>query len=522
MNKVVFVPLDERPCTFHNPVQLAARTDMNLVVPPQSLFGLKKRAADCAGLARWLQKEASDADYLIVSLDMLLYGGIVPSRLHELSSAECKSRLQVLKEIKHKNPGLIIYAFNLIMRVPGYSSAEEEPDYYAEHGYSIYRHSWLQDKASQAGLTAGEQAEMEKLSDILPHDVLADFTGRRAKNSEITALAVEYTREGVLDALLIPLDDNAKYGFSAQEQAKIRRLAERYNLMDRVLLHSGADEAGCTLMARAFCHMKQYTPEIFVRYSSTLAPSSIPKLEDRSLHESIKSHLCAAGAYAADHSLEANAVLAVHGTAAGQEQMVETVHNLEERPSCYFTEAAATEFAAYLKGCLRKGKPVALADVAVLNGADHYLMQLLAKQGILKQLNAYAGWNTVGNSLGTVIAHIIMEAFYKEHPEQDSEARRRASREYYISRLIEDWGYQAMTRNRIYQSDFISFQGSNHVNIADRRAELTAYLQEQLEQFAAEWLHDFGEDRIHITDLVFPWDRVFEIGFRVRLEGASE
>ena len=69
---------------------------------------------------------------------MLLYGGIVPSRLHHLSEETLTRRLNVLEEIRKSNPALKIYAFSLIMRCPSYSSADEEPDYYETCGREIF------------------------------------------------------------------------------------------------------------------------------------------------------------------------------------------------------------------------------------------------------------------------------------------------------------------------------------------------------------------------------------------------
>ncbi|MGO4374291.1 DUF4127 family protein [Paenibacillus sp. MCAF20] len=148
MSKVVYVPLDERPCNAKFPIMVAAITDLKLSSPPRTLLGNKKQPADVEGIRHWLLEETSDADYLIVSADLLVYGGIVPSRLHQLPLAECAARLSFLRDLKRSNPALRIYAFNLIMRAPAYNSSDEEPDYYEQHGYSLFRYGWLSDIAA--------------------------------------------------------------------------------------------------------------------------------------------------------------------------------------------------------------------------------------------------------------------------------------------------------------------------------------------------------------------------------------
>ncbi|MEH6858905.1 DUF4127 family protein, partial [Priestia megaterium] len=89
MNKIMYLPLDERPCNYKFPVKLAELTDLELIVPNRSLLGNKKKPADVSGLQEWLLENCQDASYLIVSIDMLVYGGIVPSRIHNLTKEEC-------------------------------------------------------------------------------------------------------------------------------------------------------------------------------------------------------------------------------------------------------------------------------------------------------------------------------------------------------------------------------------------------------------------------------------------------
>lgn len=43
MTKIVFVPLDERPCNLEYPQRLAEMTDLELAAPPMSILGRKKR-----------------------------------------------------------------------------------------------------------------------------------------------------------------------------------------------------------------------------------------------------------------------------------------------------------------------------------------------------------------------------------------------------------------------------------------------------------------------------------------------
>lgn len=517
MPAIVYVPLDERPCNAKYPLQIAAASDLELVAPPRGLLGDKKRPAAVGPLRAWMLDEAARADRLIVSLDMLAYGGIVPSRLHHLTAEQCRERLDALAECKRRNPRLKIYAFNLILRAPAYDSSDEEPDYYAQYGARLARLGALADKRERDGLTDGEAAELKRIESEVPRSVSDDFIGRRAVNAAVNRMAVELAEAGVIDFLAIPLDDNAPYGFSAGEQRRLLLAVERAGLLDRVHLYPGADEAGCTLFARVFCELKRYAPEIYVRYSSTAGPFVIPKYEDRSLGESVKSHAAAAGACLADSSAEADFVLMVNAPPVGQHAMAEAPQRYGERHAAYFSETNLREFAAAIRRYADKGRIVALADVAVCNGADEPLMKLLAGTGLLPRLAAYAGWNTSGNSLGTAIAHAIVESYYRRAegggPGEDERAR--SSRRFLLSRLVEDWGYQAVVRGEAAQSDLPALGGS-YFDVSGVLEPMQERIRARLETFASRYLQDFGPRRVRIERVELPWKRLFEVGFELQ------
>ncbi|WP_068784777.1 DUF4127 family protein [Paenibacillus phocaensis] len=518
MAKVVYVPLDERPCNALFPRQLARMTDVTLVVPDRSLLGDKKRPADTNGIREWMIEAAEGADYLLVSIDLLVYGGIVPSRLHHLSLEECLQRLEVLGQIKRRYPGIQIHAFNLIMRVPNNNKDEEEPDYYKFYGGQIFKYSYLTDKAEQGALTPAEQQELDDVTRLVPQAYLSDFLERRAVNQQVNQHTLTLVHEGIIDHLVIPLDDNSQYGFSRAEQQMLVARVEALNVLDQVLIYPGADEIGCTMFARIFGELKQYKPEIFVRYSSTEGPRIKPKYEDRSLNESIKSHITAVGAVLADHSFETDLVLLVHSPAVDQAGMAEQIP-FKERHRSYFSEIHYREFAEAIGAYLRKGKQVALGDVATCNGGDPVLMNLLRQQGRLDQLTAYAGWNTSGNTLGTVVAHLVIASYYADRWAQGELAQAcEASRVFYYHRLAEDFLYQSLVRQDMLANDLPRLNAS-YYTLEHCLEQVEATLTEKMNQAAAHYFADMKDGSIRLTGLHFPWRRMFEVGFDLAIEG---
>ena len=96
--KVVLLPLDERPCNFEFPKFLYRNSGLKIVRPNE--LGDKKIPADLDKVAGFLEKECSDADYAVLAMDTLLYGGLIPSRLHHCKDDEVFERLALLKKIK--------------------------------------------------------------------------------------------------------------------------------------------------------------------------------------------------------------------------------------------------------------------------------------------------------------------------------------------------------------------------------------------------------------------------------------
>ncbi|HBM81050.1 MAG TPA: hypothetical protein DD426_09480, partial [Clostridiaceae bacterium] len=78
VKKILYLPLDERPCNYNFPQILASATEYEMIEPPRDILGNKKLPADTAKIRKWLLESVRDVSGAIISVDMLVYGGIVP------------------------------------------------------------------------------------------------------------------------------------------------------------------------------------------------------------------------------------------------------------------------------------------------------------------------------------------------------------------------------------------------------------------------------------------------------------
>lgn len=77
-------------------------------------------------------------------------------------------------------------------------------------------------------------------------------------------------------------------------------------------VYPGADEAGSSLVAKAFNHLNKRTMKVYPFFSSTLGANIIPLYEDRPLAESLKSHLFVTDCIWVSNPEQADFILAVN------------------------------------------------------------------------------------------------------------------------------------------------------------------------------------------------------------------
>ncbi|MEM9138112.1 MAG: DUF4127 family protein, partial [Cyanobacteria bacterium P01_F01_bin.42] len=503
--KILYTPLDERPCNYKYPQMIAALApELELVVPQPNLLGNKKRPANTERLWSWIQTQAGSCQAIILSIEMLVYGGLLPSRLHQQSQLNLEARLQRLKILKLNHPNLLIFASSLIMRTPRYNSSEEEPHYYAKQGKNIFRWGWLRDRQQRSELSLKESKELESLNALIPNVDLRDYRQRRQKNIEVNKMAIDLVDNGIIDFLAIPQDDSARYGFTALDQKQVvDRIIER-RLQQQVHLYPGADEVGCTLLARAYLQLGKKSCRFYPLISSVRGELIVPLYEDRPLGESLKSQILAAGAHIATEQDQADVVLAINS--AGK--VMQESWDQRRKDITYSSYRNLRFFADHIRQLCDAGKSVAIADVAFANGGETELIELLDDLSLLDHILAYGGWNTSCNTLGSVIATAILG-----QGTDDIEAIAFNK----IHHLIEDWAYQAIVRMQMVK-DFLPTVGATYYNFASQDAtiheEIARRLMMQWQQTLRSSFQDWSIEELKVST---PWNRMFEIDLSFRL-----
>lgn len=492
--KILLIPLDERPVNARYPAMLAAMAaDVQVCVPPAALLSAAKSPADCDGLTAWLESEATDADVVIASVQMLGYGSLIASRISDDGVDVILSRLAALRRLRRRHPALRIYGFDLLMRISNFDGNVEEPEYWIRHGRQLFALSQQMDR-SASGVPVDD--ETARLASLVPDDVRADFVRRRLRNHAVNASVLHLLAEDVLDALVLSSDDTSLYGLPTREKRWLSEWAERLHFGERLLMYPGADEVGCALTARAVNAAFGRTPCFTAHYFPAADAEVAAAYEDGPVRITVERQVRAVGGVLVDDVDQDPETVWVGVNAPlphrREYDAVQAALDAEVRRD------AVRALAAEAQRRVAAGQRVVIADVAYANGADPALTTALREIGFdWTAPAAYGAWNTAGNTIGTALAQACLGA------QRSCDQQR-----FLLHRWVEDWGYQREVRAAIrarYAPNGEPPDDEWPRVARDVEHMLNAFI-ETLPGFAGSW-------RIAPGSVRFPWGRTFEVDF---------
>ena len=186
--KICFIPIDNRPVCYNLAKDICdVDKDIELYMPPRELLGSLTNYADVDSIYDWL-RQIPKTDVMILSLDTLAYGGLIPSRRITDSFEMIKARIEKLKPILI---GKKVYAFSSIMRISNNNYNEEEKEDWKDWGKKIFEYSYNSCKYKQS------------IPTDIPKDILEDYLNTRKRNFAINALYMDWQKDGYFDVLIL-------------------------------------------------------------------------------------------------------------------------------------------------------------------------------------------------------------------------------------------------------------------------------------------------------------------------------
>ncbi len=448
--KICFIPIDNRPVCYNLAIDIASiDDDIDLMIPPREYLGSLTKIADIDKILNWLE-DVPMCDAIILSLDTIAYGGLIPSRRGKESLEEIKERICKLKDIlKVKNAK--IYAFSSIMRIPNNNYNEEEKEYWSEYGKNIFEYSYNLDKFGKAD------------SSKIPDEILNDYLKARKRNFEINKIYLEWQKEGFFDTLIFSKDDCAEFGLNVKEARELEKSGG--------FTKTGADEIPLTLMARSI----EKDIKVYVQYTEPDCTDLISNYEDVSIEKSVLGQLELGGFKRVNDINESNIVLIVNNFREKQGEIVMGWGVNVKNKNDYSFNSIIQE------------KPFAVADVRNANGADNDFAEKLLntfKNKNIYPFLGYAGWNTSANTIGSLLAGVKVAYNAEKYNEQ-------AFKRLQMIRFLDDWAYQANVREQI-----------------DEPCDIKAMMKPYIERLSEVFNYKIDYSTVTFTH---PWNRKFEI-----------
>jgi Protein of unknown function (DUF4127) len=452
--RIAVLPLDSRPPNRQFPARLADCSGIEALLPPCETLGELSRGADRAALLRWLARHCGGSarcDALVLSLDALLYGGLVQSRslAAEPDWGGLKAALEALNWKRLRG-----YAY---ITVPRLGISVDSAGTAARH--ELARAFHIADHAARSGLPGAERAR--EIAAELGNETVNALLALRGRNFSYAKRAMSLCAELGFAGFHIAVEDNAPQGPHIEESALLRSHGRRLSgagARTRFSLFDGADECACLLLARAAADI-QAAGRLPLRIA--LHPAAPGPDKYRGLYES---HTLSEGL---DFMLD---FLSFEPRSeAGANWLI--CHGLQPQPDVFSADPARAFASPFLlPDRLKRFEPrsqrLYVSDLCACNGANPLLAaRMLETAG--PALCGLVGFNTNFNTLGVSAALISL---YERGPR--GTICDNALRRFLLERLADDVVYQSMARPRLIEHlraeglDPFNFAAANEAQLA--------------------------------------------------------
>lgn len=494
---IVFVPMDDRPVTYQLPALLGRIAGRNVVTPPAAMLGHYLQPGLPDAILAWLNSRApKDADAYVLSSDMLVYGGLLASRVPGVTYAGAFFRVRDLGALRARHPAAWFAGFGTVMRLAptGVPAIGPGAGYFAAG--PTWQYLWEYAKLRDP-LLPGEESRAAQLR-ALAGPAFDEYVADRARDLAVDRLLVKSAAAGLFDRLVLGQDDAGPVGIDVPDRETLESDIAQENAGSRVEIEPGADELGMALVAHAIARDAHYVPRIAVRYSTPDGAQAQDPLEYGPVSVAIGHLITLCGGIEDEN--HPDIVLAVRVP--------------------YTTEAEDDAFIAEMRSEIAAGREVALADLSFLAGDGDpgfaqqgaFARRILA-DGLASELDAYASWNTNANTVGTALAEAVAAGAGRRAGTYDALAQR----EFTFMRFVDDYAYHVNVRPLLNAQlearnvDHMILLEPDATTVAD---ENRALLWNEAERILSQLYPNYHVAAMEIT---LPWNRTFETQIDVGL-----
>lgn len=502
-SSTIVLPLDDRPpCTkFVSDLGLLAST--KIILPPKPLLGNYNQPAQREMLQNWLLNNSQAAATNIIASDLLIHGGLIGSRIPIGTTEDEKKFLNFIETLHQKSSGTKFYVYSIIPRL--LIADQLIPDSWWQ--WHLMRWAALQDIQDTFGDPVSFR-ELQSYVEEIPSEIIGKYTTLYKNNNKFNQQLLDTAVKNNFEMVVIGQDDGQPFGLPNRNRNHALFYLEHNNLLERYHTTRGADELGCLLLAADSNRKWQYKPNVYVEYSSPRVADMTMPFMPCSVGETVFEKINIVGGKAVASPEMADFILFVH---CGDE----VTTNL-------------TDSAARLKTLIAGEIPVALVDLSTNYDAKETLFpHLISNDTPIVRLAAFAGWNTVSNSIGTAVAQASIFTGQKQRlPSSELPSLYALNLKFNLERFFDDWVYQKTLHHKT----------SKLLKIREMDPYFLGYDQEKVGLFIKNELMGYknilfrtnlgrypfyqdAEKEYYLSaidiDLTLPWERIFEIQLTV-------
>ncbi|ANY65343.1 hypothetical protein BBD42_01770 [Paenibacillus sp. BIHB 4019] len=504
MKKVLYIPLDDRPANLDDIILQGKAAGIQVIVPP--VGDIRNRldshmttdgtlVTGTSGptfgkpehIRRFIFHHASKVDGFIISLDMLVYGGLIGSRrlrataegTYPAYDSQTAELLDVIREVKQAYPYKPVYVLDTIMRL----ASTVFVDGLAMPAYTETRTLMQKPRKPETELLAilngyDIQPDGTNFPDTVYVDKEQYYNAKRHKLTTTYYMLDQLAREGYIDFVAIGVDDAYIDGIQANEIAFVEeRINEWLGGTDgqnpeRAIILPDADGLGHSLLARMAkkLYCVNGKPRFAIRYFGPDGRTIVNPYEYMDVHQNLLRHIDIVGGEAVDS-----------GEGSESDMEIIAITAVDQAGNAVSREA---ENAANMR-------PTIVIDFTGGGAANAVVTTALLGSKYTGSLLGYSGWNTAGNKIGMALgmAHSRYACLTMETHAAVLDTAMDAHGSLLFKRFLKDYYYKVVTiaevrtesRGRSPYTNVTADQNMRLFNSASDFELLTALLQGRMQ-----------------------------------------
>ncbi|MEG6565769.1 DUF4127 family protein [Thermoanaerobacterium saccharolyticum] len=472
-DKIVFVPLDTRPVSLQNVEIIAKAGGKELLVPPMDALDDYKKKSNQDMIYEWLKGsvERPDVSAIIISTNQFISGGLIASRNY-MNDINYKESLERLKEIIGLSGDKRLFLISIMPQVSPF--LYQQDTIYVQNRVNMDYYNQI-----KKAISVNDAKTLQKLKSNMP-SYLFNYMNVIAAEVLINEQIASNLKPNV--TFTIGLDDTTMKSMLKYSYDDLKTAIKGYK---NVYMLHGADEISMMTVAKILNEENDLKPSYKIMYEESGDENSYLSYEGGTVREITDEKIGYVGGVVLQN---AKNIIYIH------------MHK---------------NYKTGIKNVVSKykisGQNFGVADVAKTNGGDKDLVEEILKDKLITSVDAYSGWNTPSNSIGTVVAELSVKSYIDATKDKKELGERQ---KYYYAftfiRYADDYTYQSIVRDMM--QNWAKSNGFNPDNLTNK-SEADAVLKEKMKPYLDMLMSIYADCGIKIkgVDVEYPWNRMFEI-----------